>query len=154
MFNGMYLLLETLLLPDALDIPGLEIWPRDVRGMLGREAQRFWFFALVCAACAGTIRLKHLYEAVKGKEEGAGGEDEKRKEEKEMERRREKARPIVRRLIADVLDLAVPGNVVGWVPLKAGPVGVCMLGSTILTCWEVWDRCGREVDAANGAGAR
>ncbi|KAK3350072.1 hypothetical protein B0T25DRAFT_549720 [Lasiosphaeria hispida] len=50
-----------------------------------------------------------------------------------------------RRLVADVLDLAVPGAVVGWVAASPGTVGVLMLGSTWLTTVEVWERCGRDI---------
>ncbi|AEO64200.1 uncharacterized protein THITE_2110084 [Thermothielavioides terrestris NRRL 8126] len=49
------------------------------------------------------------------------------------------------------MDLAVPGSVVGWVPLGPAVVALLMFGSTVLTGMEVWERCGREVAAAKGA---
>lgn len=96
---------------------------------------------------------------------GAGG-GWTRKDEKDMaewERQRERMRKIVwarkegrrlwkmeirsrgyrtaRRCLADLLDLAVPGAVVGWVKVTPGTVGACMVVSTWLTGVEVWERC-------------
>lgn len=191
-FNGMYLLLETALLPDALGVEGLRPW--GARGpMLAVEAQRFWFLSLACGAMAGTLRLLELWALAPVPETGGGygdgsgggtGEEEeekavavaaeKRAEEKGAEasvlrqqlarererrngqrdgRRREtvaRSRALVRRLVADVLDLALPGSVVGYVKVDEGSVGLAMLGSTVLTGLEVWERCGREADAMSG----
>jgi hypothetical protein len=58
---------------------------------------------------------------------------------------------VVRRLVADVMDLSVPGSVVGWIPLDPGTVGLLMLGSTVLTGMEVWERCGKDVAVAKAA---
>ncbi|KAK0742344.1 hypothetical protein B0T21DRAFT_409165 [Apiosordaria backusii] len=57
-----------------------------------------------------------------------------------------------RRAVADLLDLAVPGKAVGWVPLSTGVVSALMLGSTWLTGLEVWEKCGESVakSAAKG----
>ncbi|KAK1766980.1 putative ex11b-like protein [Phialemonium atrogriseum] len=193
-FNGMYLLLETALLPDALGVEGLRPW--GARGpMLAVEAQRFWFLSLACGALAGALRLLELWALAPVPETGGGygdgsgdgsgggtGEEEeekavaaeKRTEEKGVEtsvlrqqqarererrneqregRRREtvaRSRALVRRLVADVLDLALPGSVVGYVKVDEGSVGLAMLGSTVLTGLEVWERCGREADAMSG----
>ncbi len=58
---------------------------------------------------------------------------------------RERSRILVRRLAADTLDLVVPGSILGWVAAGPGVVGLAMLGSTVLTAREVWERCGVEV---------
>ncbi|KAI1268183.1 hypothetical protein F5Y18DRAFT_280604 [Xylariaceae sp. FL1019] len=50
-----------------------------------------------------------------------------------------------RGVLANCLDITLPGTVVGWIPAGPGVVGWAMLGSTILTGRECWDRCGREV---------
>lgn len=77
--------------------------------------------------------------------------NENRKTQRLVQQRERAARlqKISRRLVADVLDLAIPGSVVGYVNLDDGPVGLAMLITTILTGLEVWERCGREVDAAS-----
>ncbi len=179
-FNGMYLLLETLGLLDALAVPGLEAWGTGGAARLHLEAQRFWFLALVCAIPAGILRLlgvfspsgehhhhhhdhdHHHHHPV----EGEGGK-EKEAEEWDFEKERERLRAIVRktrerrvafrrrvatqgtvilrRIVADSLDLLVPGSAVGWIAAEPGTVGIAMFLSTILTAAEVWERCGAEV---------
>ena len=54
---------------------------------------------------------------------------------------RQELRRLVLRLAADILDLAIPGSATGWIPLDQPTVSVAMLGSTLLTGWEVWRRC-------------
>ncbi len=184
-FNGMYLLLETLGLPDALAVPGLSAWGPDLAPVVHVEAQRFWFLALVCGVGAGLVRLVKLFayapvpetgegfgDGQKPEKEGGRGEGEvseqeggdgldawkrdrdrmRRNLQAHRERRRKRvrhirtaSRKILRRLAADVLDLAVPGAVVGWVPVQPGTVGALMVVTTYLTGLDVWERCGREV---------
>ncbi|KAK4219849.1 hypothetical protein QBC37DRAFT_408648 [Rhypophila decipiens] len=147
-------------------------WGPDLARTLHVEGQRFWFFALVCGVAAGTVKLINLWALRRdvpsarsgqnltstslsvsttcAEEKKQGGEIEKaRKEQKERqarEREREEfrvtSRKVGRKVIADLLDLALPGTVVGWVEMGSGMVGVCMLGSTWLTGLEVWERCG------------
>lgn len=178
-FNGMYLLLETLTLVDALQLPGLPLWGAARAGRLHVEGQRFWFLALLCGAAAGLLKVVKLvgYGPVPQTGEGYGlgpppgaGEGEKSGEQLQLpdwQRRRDKMRRMVyarresrrawkmeirtrgyalaRRCVADVLDLAVPGSVVGWVRVEPGTVGAVMVLSTWLTGVEVWERCGREI---------
>lgn len=167
-FNGMYLLLEALTLIDALSLPGLSLFGSHWFPLLHVEAQRFWLFALVCGLCSGLLKLVKLvaYGPVPQTGEGyglggGGGKDEK--EMADWERQRERMRKIVwarkegrrvwkmeirtrgyrtaRRCLADLLDLVVPGVVVGWVKVAPGTVGACMVVSTWLTGLEVWERC-------------
>lgn len=134
----MYLLLESLTFVEvALDVPPeIGVWGTQAAvGGLVADGQRFWFAGLVCGVLAGGMRL------VDG--DGSGNVNGGKKEE-------EKGK-LLRRMVADVLDLAIPGSVVGWVRLEPATVGWCMLGSTVLTGWEVWERCGREVAARGRA---
>lgn len=155
-FNGMYLLLETLHFPEALAVEGLSVWGPQRAGVLHVEGQRFWFLALACAVAVGGLKLRRLggegggvVVDGKGERKEEGEEKEKERErERETEKRRDQSQRVLRRMIADVLDLAVPGAVVGWVPASPGTVGILMLVSTWLTGLEVWERCGREIDAA------
>ncbi|KAK1759587.1 peroxisomal biogenesis factor 11-domain-containing protein [Echria macrotheca] len=148
-FNGMYLLLETLHFPEALGIGGVSVWGAERARVLHVEGQRFWFFALVCGVMVGVGRVVELWGQERGQEQGGVQDGEKKEKDLEevRKKRREVMRRTLRRLVADVLDLAVPGAVVGWVPVSPGVVGVMMLGSTWLTAAEVWERCGREIDA-------
>ncbi|KAL2162100.1 hypothetical protein VTH06DRAFT_7885 [Thermothelomyces fergusii] len=170
-FTGMYLLLESAVFVEAvLDVPGLRVWgsPEAVARLV-LDGQRLWFAGLVCGILAAAVRLARSGRRAAGRGTGPvgggdkdgggkGGGEEKGegKERGEMRERRDTARRnVVRRLAADVMDLAVPGSVVGWVPLAPGYVAVLMLGSTILTGMEVWERCGRELAAQRAAsGAR
>jgi hypothetical protein len=147
-FTGMYLLLESLTFVDvAVDAPGLGMWAsqEQVRGLV-LDGQRFWFLGLVCGIVCGVVKLR--------RGEGGGivkGEKREKRVATKSRGERGKRRKIMRKLIADVMDLAVPGSVVGWVPLSPEMVGLLMLGSTVLTGMEVWERCGREVAAAKAA---
>ncbi|KAK0641034.1 peroxisomal biogenesis factor 11 [Cercophora newfieldiana] len=150
-FNGMYLLLETITFPDALGVEGFGIWEVEVNKVLVVEAQRFWLFALVCGIGAGWARVVKLRGMGKGEKTGEGEKEEVRRKRAEEERkRREMEWKVLRRMIADALDIAVPGAVVGWAPASPGTVGLLMLVSTWLTGLEVWERCGRELDAVRG----
>lgn len=165
-FNGMYLLLEALTLIDALSLPGFALFGGHWFPILHVEAQRFWLFALVCGIGSGFLKLFKLVACGPAPHTGegyrlSGGKDEK--EMAEWERQRERMRKMVwarkegrrvwkmeiqtrgyiiaRRCVADLLDLVVPGSVVGWVKVAPGTVGACMVVSTWLTGLEIWERC-------------
>jgi hypothetical protein len=85
------------------------------------------------------------------KGDGKGNGNEKGRVVAKKEEERGKRRKIMRRLVADVMDLGLPASIVGWVPLSPETVGWLMLGSTVLTGMEVWERCGGELAAAKAA---
>lgn len=58
-----------------------------------------------------------------------------------------------RRVVADAADVLLPGAIVGWTPLRPATVGGVMLFTTLLTSYDVWLRCGKEVAAAKEAEA-
>lgn len=170
-FNGMYLLLESATIPDALAVPHLRVFGPELAGVLAFEAQRFWLLALVCSAASGGLKVLSTYARSAVPETGAGfgaavGEkDDKLEEEKgsggeasqeRLRRRREeqkalaaetqranavKRRVLLRKMAADVADITLPGSVVGWVPVDAATVGSAMLLSTLLTGSDFWERC-------------
>ena len=152
MFTGMYLLLESMVFVEVvLEVPGLGVWagsPDRVAGFVV-DGQRFWFLGLVCGVVGAVVKLGRSQGEVKV--EGKGNGNEKGGVVAKMEEQRGKRRKIVRRLVADVMDLGLPASVVGWVPLSPETVGWLMLGSTVLTGMEVWERCGRELAAAKAA---
>jgi hypothetical protein len=181
-FNGMYLVLETATMVDALQVEGLSVWSSETEQMLNVEAQRFWLFALLCAIFSGLVKILKVMaytpvptvsatlaseEASKNKsfEEQDMLENEKAKFDvkKEQERLRaivknrkksvsqwrgdvsSKVRLLLRGVVANALDVYLPGTYVGWIQADPGTVGVLYLISTVLTGMEVWERCGREV---------
>ncbi|KAL2127380.1 hypothetical protein VTI74DRAFT_10829 [Chaetomium olivicolor] len=155
-FTGMYMLLESAAFVDVVlaeQVAGLRVWGEERAAEMAMDGQKFWFLGLVCAAVAGYSRWKLL--AWKGRElngdrrrEGDKGRQEEKESEREMEENSKKANKVYRRLMADMMDLPVPGTVVGWMSLAPAKVGGFMLVSTVLTGMEVWERCGREVAAA------
>lgn len=170
-FNGMYNLFEALGFFAALGVPGLDPWGAEVNRFLHVEGQRFWLFALVCGVVAGVVRLVNdrdqagvdgagdaaETEKEKEKQTGTKEEDEHGNQLKEEERqravleqkeqrnaiRKDRCMRIQRRVMADLLDLAQPGAVVGWFPDWPGMIGLMMVGSTWLTGVEVWEKCAR-----------
>lgn len=161
-FNGMYLLLEAITLPDVLRMPGLAILGPEMEQYFKVESQRCWFLALVCTALACLIRINNLRGQPRRQEVNAEPvkEDsiskkrpngkvkftEKEKDDEAAERARvsELKRRLTRKMVASTLDLALPGSVIGWVPAPAAVVGGIMLTTSYLTGLDVWERCGRE----------
>ncbi|KAG6363836.1 hypothetical protein INS49_008939 [Diaporthe citri] len=169
-FNGMYLLLESLCLVDALQVPGFSLWGAQWFSVLFVEGQRFWFFGLACGVASGLVKIVKLlaYAPVPPTGEGYGtGEKRDGSEmadwEKERERLRKimwvrkeqrklwksniktKSKGLVRKCAADLLDMVMPGSVVGWWKVDQGTLGVILIITTYLTGCEVWERCGREI---------
>ncbi|KAK4249391.1 hypothetical protein C7999DRAFT_12764 [Corynascus novoguineensis] len=154
-FTGMYLLLESAVFVEVvLDVPGLRVWPSpEAVAALVVDGQRFWFAGLVCGIIGAMVRLARSGSGCRVEVKGGEKRDEKEDDREDTVKDRAARKKVVRRLIADVMDLAVPGSVVGWVPLAPGYVALLMLGSTILRGMEVWERCGREL-ATQKAAAR
>ncbi|KAL1852074.1 hypothetical protein Daus18300_012286 [Diaporthe australafricana] len=169
-FNGMYLLLESLCLVDALQVPAFSLWGPRWFSVLFVEGQRFWLLGLACAVASGLVRFVKLlaYAPVPPAGEGYGtGEKRDDSELADWEKERERLRRImwvrkeqrklwkaniksqskglVRKCVADLLDMVVPGSIVGWWKVEQGTAGAILIVTTYLTGCEVWDRCGREV---------
>ncbi|KAG8157525.1 hypothetical protein KVR01_012567 [Diaporthe batatas] len=170
-FNGMYLLLETLCLVDAMQVPGLSPWGPARASALHVEGQRFWVFALGFGVASGLVKIVKMLAYAPVPPPPVAGEGHGTKGEKgemaDWERERERLRRImwarkeqgrlwranvkaqskglVRRCVADLLDIVMPGTIVGWWKADQGTLGVILIVTTYLTGWEVWERCGREV---------
>ncbi|KAI0133832.1 AoPex11B [Xylariales sp. AK1849] len=108
-FNGMYLLLETSTMVDALEIDGLRLWTPDWGRTITVEAQRFWLFSLVCGLFSGLLKMLNVLAHTPvpttgdgfahGKTEGnVRTENEKADQESEfdMKKEQERLRNIVR----------------------------------------------------------
>lgn len=149
-FNGLYLLLEAVTLVDALRIPGLAIWGIELEAALKIESQRCWLFSLVAGALACMLRLSRLQDLTPTRTVPDTGIDEKEIVKIEEERalasvKSAQSRRLTRKMVACVLDMALPGNVVGWIPASKSSVAIIMLVTSVLTAADVWERCGKEV---------
>lgn len=163
-FNGLYLLFESATIVDAMRIDGLAIWGPEYERLLKIESQRCWFLALVCGAVVSGLRLSSTRRELamqiadqSGKMEvpdEKNGDNQKLDADEQRERRErretkraalEKAtRAHTRRLVANVLDLPLPGSVVGWIRADPLTLGLAMMTTSALTGFDVWERCGRE----------
>ncbi|KAK3303360.1 uncharacterized protein B0T15DRAFT_504591 [Chaetomium strumarium] len=102
-FTGMYLLLESLTVAESLAVPGLSLWGEQRAAELAMDGQRFWFVGLVCGLLAGVLRLT-------AKEYVTGGTVADKRSQREVEKGKGRKRRVFRRVVADALDLAVPGQ--------------------------------------------
>lgn len=168
---GVYGLLETATLPD---MAGVEMFGEERDRWINLEAQRFWFLALVCGVLGGLLRVFALeaYGAVpatgagyaaagaegedtKGEKVLKEGEKEKLKAEAEKaavvkeERRKsaEKKRALVRKVVADAVDMVLPVAVLGWADVDPAAVGVAMFVSTVVSGYDVWKGVGVQMRA-------
>ena len=49
------------------------------------------------------------------------------------------------KLIADLLDMLLPANGVGWISLDPGLIAAAMFCTTLITSMDIWEKCGLEV---------
>ncbi|KAF3062132.1 putative ex11b-like protein [Daldinia childiae] len=150
-FMGMYLLLEASTMVDALQVPGLAIWTAERERTITVEGQRFWLFSLVCSAVYSILEVSFtLSSAPPAPTEKAASSEKKAtsREKRKQEPKQEittKVYKLGRGATASILDIVLPGSVVGWIKADPGTVGLAMFVTTILTSMDVWERCGREV---------
>ncbi|KAI6371109.1 hypothetical protein MCOR25_004043 [Pyricularia grisea] len=156
-FNGMYLILETVTMPDVVGTPHLRLFGPALSATLNLEAQRFWLLALICASASSCLKLLATYgqaavpetgdgfgaKVGEKKKKGGAAEDKAKKEAAGValaKQRSAKRRALLRKLTADILDMAAPGVVVGWMDVDAGMVGMAMFVTTLLTGYDVWKK--------------
>jgi hypothetical protein len=153
-FNGLYLLLEASTLVDALGIQGLAIWGSELEFAIKIEAQRCWFLALVFGALSCGFKLSKPHERKTVSEKAVGANDSPGKDGKVKIVSEEKTQTstmtsqqqrLSRKLTACLLDLPLPGSVVGWIPASPGTLGLLMLTTSVLTGYDVWERCGKDI---------
>jgi hypothetical protein len=155
-FNGLYLLLEAMTLVDALGVQSLEVVGAELGFAMKMEAQRCWFVALAFGALSCVLKLLSMRNVTPAKaaSEKTDKTDVKASEDKPVrafEETRQTAKmasqrsQLSRKLIANLLDMPLPGSIVGWIPASESTVGLLMLTTSLLTGYDVWERCGREV---------
>ncbi|KAH7319597.1 peroxisomal biogenesis factor 11 [Stachybotrys elegans] len=153
MSNGMYLLLETITIIDALNIPGLCIWEAGYSNVLRMEAQRSWLLALVSGGLAAAIRLAHARaerQAILTKKALLDKEDKDESGEKEkqtkiaeqqalkLQQLNMQTQALGRKIIANMIDILLPGSVIGWTPVSPGTVSLATFITTFITGYDVW----------------
>lgn len=155
-FNGLYLLLEAATIVDALGIEGLTVLGKELAFATKIEAQRCWFLALVFGALACVLKLSKAQEVAVNNPVSETTNDAKDNAANNEKRRvvKTKRQPstatsqqlrLSRKLMTCLLDLPLPGTIVGWIPASPGTLGLLMLSTSVLSGVDVWERCGREV---------
>ena len=154
-FNGAYLFMEAITLLDVLSLPGQGPWGEKYAQLLKIESQRSWFLALVAGGLACIVRLYQMRQQRQAialsqgssskKKENGTDEKKEQQEDEELYAKREKLRGQMvatgRKLFGNVLDLSIPGSVVGWTTLEAGHVALAMFVTSLTTGYDVWIKC-------------
>lgn len=99
------------------------------------EANKFWFYA-IAASIIRTLALL-LFSPSKPKA-AAGGKGKKKRPEAQSVSKGPSASQLLRKLLADVIDLALPASFIGWVTVSDLNIGYGMLMSTILVWPDMW----------------
>lgn len=110
------------------------------------EANKFWFYALVLSIMRCILEILSGSAKTQGQEKGQAKGQEKSSEKKDG---KDKSPvpvltptpakwPLVKKMIIDSCDLALPGSFIGWVPVTALQVGLAMVVSTLLAGHNVW----------------
>ena len=153
-FNGMYLLLEAATIVDALGIQGLTVLGAELAFATKIEAQRCWFLALVFGALSCVLKLSKAQKVARPvsektvDEKDDAGKDGKRRDvevKSHVSRTTTQQVRLLRKLMTCLLDLPLPGSIVGWIPASPGTLGLLMLTTSVLSGVDVWERCGREI---------
>lgn len=158
-FDGLYLLLEAATLVDTLAIEGLTIMDKDLHFATKIESQRCWFLALLFGALSCILRLYDMQTVAVARPapaktattNAAASENDKAVPEiKKTQTAKTTAQQlqVSKKLMVCLLDLPLPGSIVGWIPASQGTLGLLMLTTSVLTGWDVWQRCGKEVGRA------
>lgn len=146
-FNGFYLLLEAVTIIDALGIPELVICGPELEYALKIESQRCWLIALCVGAFACIMRLWKMEKHLPVKPE-VGSDTAKQKKVAQYKVKTAQQWRLWRKMTACLLDMALPGSVTGLIPVSKSMVAVIMLTTSLMTGFDVWERCGREVGRA------
>ncbi|KAK0384720.1 hypothetical protein NLU13_7198 [Sarocladium strictum] len=160
---GMWGLLETITMLDAFEVPGLEYFGAAKTAEYNRQAQIYWFVALVASALSSLVKIGKVAQSTDSTEEAKDtaaakkkpGKGRKSINEKGKDKaadvtgsqRSAKIRQLSIKFVSDCLDMVIPASGVGWINLDRGLVASAMLVTTFITGKDVWDRCGKELDA-------
>lgn len=103
------------------------------------EAYKFWFYAICIAITRTVLDLLWSPETPSTREDST---EVKEKEKSSVNSTSsEPVSPtmsLVKRLVIDLLDLTIPGSLLGWIPVSDMGVAIAMLASTILVWPTAW----------------
>ena len=132
----------------------MEIWPTDWAKTCFIEANKLWFYSLVCSILRSCVQLwnanggkQSAGKADKGREKSSneGRVKTPNRRVKESEKRSisnaQWAR-LMRSIATDASDLFIPGAVTGWLATGPATVGVATVISTTLSSKDIWDKYG------------
>ncbi|KAI5300327.1 Cytoplasmic GTPase/eEF2-like protein (ribosomal biogenesis), partial [Ascosphaera pollenicola] len=153
-FMGLYLLLESLTILDAMDV-----WVTASAKMLLTESFKFWFYGLVCSIICTVWQLAFYPSAVPKvvvKDAVQEAIDEKLTDDgsKPKQPQQKTKQPIKSRdalmsdLVAVGCDILIPGNRLGWIPVSTFTVGSFSIVSSLLHGKRRWLSVQRSAAAA------
>ena len=136
-----------------IQMDALGIWKTAwaPRNML--EANKFWFFSILCSIFTGIFGLWQVYrinsdvsvkEVKEAKEkdpsEKSGSEESTESTPKKQYPQIRGYEPVIRRLAIDFCDLTIPGFATGWAKTTPVIVGIGSATSAVLASIDIWDR--------------
>jgi hypothetical protein len=114
------------------------------------EANRFWFYSLVCSVFSGVLQLfmiRGVDERLEKSAKKANGETGPKSTSSRViiEKGASSVGPkkldgVKRRIVSDCFDLLIPGHATGWILTSTATVGFASVVSTTLSSKDIWDR--------------
>lgn len=98
------------------------------------EANKFWFYSLIFSIIKGVLSLLN-----DGRSRNSKISSEKKKNQTAPPVSKAKSNRTMKRILADVCDLFIPGFVTGWIPTTLVISGYATVISTVITALEIWD---------------
>lgn len=104
------------------------------------EANKFWFYAICISVAEAIMGLLFRSTTLSNVQDNGAGTQDKRKEAKT---RSSKPLPstvsLLKVIVADGCDLALPGYFLGWLPVSTLAVGMAMVVSTVTSSIDIWE---------------
>ena len=132
----------------------MDVWPTDWAKICFIEANKLWFYSLLCSIMGSCLRLWY-YVSVKQSARKAHKCEEKSSNEGRVKLRSQRAKEaekrgisksylvrLLRSIVMDVSDLFIPGAVTGWLVTSPLTVGVATIISTTISSKDIWDKHG------------
>jgi hypothetical protein len=132
----------------------MDVWPTAWAKMCFIEANKLWFYSLVCSILGSCLQLWNtdngkpsVGKADKSNEKpssegGLKTRNQRAKESKKRSKSNAQWVRLIRTIVTDVSDLFIPGAVTGWLVTGPVTVGVATIISTMLSSKDIWDKYG------------